>query len=198
MPFIDRSYFEDPILLQVAGREDAINQKIATHETDYLIAVLGPSLYDAFAAGIAAPAGVYLSNQFSDQFFKGSIADRWKWIRDGYTFSYGGYKHIWPGLSNTRKRSPLANYIYCMCKESEASITTSTGEETTEGPNRKKVQIDRKYVSAWNQMVAWNRTLGLMITGLYNGSDLLYPEFSRYEMAADLSIDVYNPLNTVF
>lgn len=195
MPFIDASYFKNPIPLVVPDNEDAINESIAIFEPDYLRAVLGNSLYEAFIAGIATPTGVYFSGQFSDQFFKGTIAERWQWIRDGHTFTDGYRMHRWPGLQNVEKRSPVANYTYWQFLRSKNPSASGTGGFTS--PKMENANVASPYVPAmraWNEMVKWNDILYRMLQTLTDtAGDPLYPEFVRAELYYnEESVNVYN------
>lgn len=196
MPFIDTSYFTTPsVKLVVDGNEDALNSHIETFEPDYLRAVLGESLYEAFITGIATPTGVYFSNQFSDQFFKGTIADRWKWIRDGHVFDVGGLKFNWPGLQNSAKRSPVANYVYWKYLNSNNPSPSSTNTFTVPKTENATVVSPRVPASrAWNEMVRWNIDLHRMVSNLTDtNGDPLYPEFVWNELYwSPESVNVFN------
>lgn len=192
MPLIDRTYFEGEILL--AGLSDqatrsAIDMAIETYEDEYLRAVLGPSLYAAFMAGLTTGRVTIFSDQFSDQFLKASLAQRWDWIRNGHTFMHNGCSHYWPGLVN-KKRSPIAQYVYWHIRANTVTSPASTGAEVAPShENSTPATADRKMVRAWNRMVDWNRSLAVLITG---GQ---YPELNRGEMRNPDSVDVYHHQN---
>lgn len=195
MPFIDTSYFDGSSSLVVSGNEDAINKAIVDYEPEYLRAVLGQSLYEAFMTGIATPTGVYFSNQFSDQFFKGTIADRWKWIRDGHVFTCNGMKLRWPGLQNVEKKSPVANYVFSYYRGENLTVRTSNGDNVPTGTNMTPVGgPDDRIRRAWNSMAEWNDILYRMITTLKaTDGTPLYPEFVRSELYCyKESVNVYN------
>lgn len=198
MPFIDASYFNiQSVKLVISGNEEAIDLAIDTYEPDYLRAVLGQSLCDAFMAGVEQVSGVYFSDQFSDQFFKGAIDDRWSWIKDGHVFEYCGRKLRWPGLENVEMRSPVANYVYWHYVDNLTPAISATGVTTVpKTENSEVVSPAPKARKIWNEMVDWNNILYAMITSLTDvNGEALYPEFVWGEIyGSPESYSVYNKI----
>lgn len=199
MPLIDHTYFDGR--LAIAGMNElqaGVDNYIETYEPVYLQAAMGPSLYAAFIIGLDPVGG--FSARFSDRFSRGVIDDRWKWIRDGRTFTYGGRSYIWVGMRNAQKQSPIANYVFSQYRGDNLTVRTTNGDHVPTGPNMAPVGgVDRRIVQAWNAMVEWNKILRLMVGTLVETSgDLTYPEFNRYELSAAPSVDVYNNVTTLF
>lgn len=200
MNLIDRTYFDGPLLLvgvNDAATRAAIDLAITRYQLDYLQAALGPSLCAALLSGLASPSGVYFSTQFSSQFNHGTIADRWKWIRDGYMVTYGGRSYVWPGLVNSRKRSPIANYVFWhYCYDNYSQPIATGGRQIAKQENATVVSPAVDMRRAWNQMVDWNVALSVMMATMTDDDDLpLYPEFVRAELALPESINVYAKQN---
>jgi len=194
MPFIDIAYFTGPLLLQVNGNTDAINNAIARYEPKYLRAVLGNTLYDEIVAGAVA-SGVYFSTQFSTQFYQGGIPQRWDWIINGHTFDLNGRRYVWPGIQNAERISAAANYVYWYyLKEKNPYPTGSGGFASSKLENAEAVGPFRPAKSAWNDMVELNGILYLMLTELRDtNNDLYYPEFVSDELWYNReSYNVYN------
>jgi len=190
---IDITYFGNPLPLVVADNEAAIEEAIESYEPDYFRAVLGTSLYDAMTAGRAAKKGVYFSNQFTNQFYKGGIDPRWNWIINGTTFYYCGRNYYWPGIQNTAKRSPLANYVYWKYLSDVNPRPTSTGGfADTALENATIASVRKPMIKAWNEMVDWNNVLLKLLKSRDPLTGFLwYPEFNGLELCEPESINVY-------
>lgn len=190
---IDSTYFDGPVILHANSNQDAITDAIDTYESKYLQALLGPSLYAAFIAGISV-SGNGWSSGFSSGFGNGGIvAERWDWIRDGHTFTHGGVTYIWPGLT-TPKQSPLAIYVwYHFLLDNNPAVTSVNNFASPKLENSAIASPKRPMASRWNQMVNWNRVLGIMVKNLTDATtgELVYPEFNRYEMGHPDSYDLY-------
>lgn len=186
MPLITAAYFDGPLI--IAGQNEthtaaALTAAIARYEVEYLQKVLGAALYAAYVTGIAVTP---------------TPADKWLWIRDGHTYTYSGRSVIWPGLKDTTTyRSPIANYIYFKYRTEKATLTVSTGGEVkAKSENSEPAAIDRKMVSAWNQMVEWNRLLYTMVDSLRDGDAALYTEWERpYVNDRTYGWELFEPVN---
>lgn len=192
---IDISYFGDTLPLIVAENEAAIERAIINYEPDYLRAVFGPSLAEAFTIGLTPVANVvFFSEQFSDQFYKGGIENRWAWLRDGTTFESCGRKYVWPGLVNAQKRSPLANYTWWKyMKEVNPRATAMGGFADTALENATSVSPKATMVGVWAEMVEWHKILWKLLTLIDPTTKLpVYPELNRRELCDTESINVYN------
>jgi hypothetical protein len=169
---IDTTYFDGGLIL--AGITDSsvsipVTAAIVRYEPEYLGKVLGPSLYVAYAAGIAA----------------GSPEARWTALRDGvssFTAASNGRTYIWPGFRDaTTKLSPIADYVYWHYRNKNISQTTQSGEAVAKSENATIISPILDMVAAWNHMVSVNEILFRL---LYKNDD--YPEFDRCELDRDL------------
>lgn len=188
MPLIDRTYFEGPIILNVTGDSEAlVDNAIALYEPEYLQKVLGRALYDAFTEGLGSESHSYFDDRFSDDFVLSPYDDRWDWILNGHTFTYGGATYYWPGLTNSGKQSPVAQYVYYKYRVDNATSTNSTGGETAPvHENATPASMGPKLCRAWNKMVEWNRTLYYMLAYLTDDNDdVVYPEWETPQAYAD-------------
>lgn len=187
MLLIDRTYFDGPILLPVMGNEDSIDQAIDLYHDEYLLKVMGRSLYDAFMAGIVA-LGSGFSSGFSSGFGgAGVIDDRWDWIINGHAYTYSGRPFVWRGI-----RAAIANYVYWHYREDNTTLTSTLGELGSLAENSVIVSPDNKMVRAWNDMAGWDRELAHMLYYLTDvGGAKVYPEFDQCEPAGE----VYYPVN---
>lgn len=176
MPFIDTSYFDgllglDNITLPAIGA--AVDDAISHYEDEYLRLILGPSLYDAFMAGIDAGNRSYFSDQFSDQFVKSGLDGRWAWIRDGHTFmGSDGRSYKWLGLINATKQSPISCYVYWNYRADNLTRPTATGEKLLKSENADNASPCPRLVRVWNRMVDMNAALDALVRLTET-----YPEF---------------------
>lgn len=186
MPLIDRTYFDGDLLLSVseASNKAAVDAAIVSYEDEYLQKALGPSLYVAFIAGLTATSGGGFSSGFSSGFQVGGIADRWKWIRDGHIYTCNGRTHIWTGLINAKKQSPIAAYVYWQYRAINTRKTTSLGSNQPKTENSVIVSPRLEMVRAWNKMVDWTEALNRMIVHINAGAT--YPEYQRCEIDRDV------------
>lgn len=195
MPLIDRTYFVGPLHIPQAnasGVAENLDLHIQRYEPRYLRAAMGPSMYAAFAAGLAAGSVPYFSEAFSDAFLKSTLAVRWDWLVNGHTFSVNNTPVIWPGLASDE--SPIAAFVYWQWRKNHFTTTQSTGGETLGSyENATAVSPAQKMVDAWNGMVEQTRALSMIL-----GTTGLYPEFAQRELACNPdSIDVYHYQNTM-
>lgn len=167
MALIDASYFFGPLLIaqksdsSVAG---SLSLFIDEYEEKLLSDLLGYELYKAYKAGIAVLP---------------TPDPKWTAIRDGLEYTNRlGVLTKWKGLKfqdGTAKKSLIANYVYWHWMQNEASYTTGTGEKVAGNQNAVNASPVPKMVSAWNQMVDWNRELVEFL--LSREAD--YPEFQE-------------------
>jgi hypothetical protein len=185
---IDRTYFDGDLILTVSepSQRAAVDAAIATYEDEFLRKLLGPSLYDAFIAGLASGTGTPFSSQFSNQFGTGTVAQRWQWIRDGHTYTYGGRSYTWPGLKNSKKQSPIANYTYWHYVKKNSRPTTQFGPSKGKVENATVVSPALELKDVWNEMVEWCQALGYMLIYLELSGAPAYPEFNWAEVDGDL------------
>lgn len=186
-PLIDRSYFEGALVLPVDSdvNRAALDAAIAEWQPKYLQRVLGPSLAAAFEVGLQ-PTGGAFSSGFSAGFDIGRVAERWLWLRDGHAYSYGGRRHIWPGLT-VAKESPLANYVYFNYRRDTVTANVGVGELLPATENGTVVNPSYKLKRAWDQMADWNRALwGLVSTQTAIADAPLYPELVSAEVDRSL------------
>lgn len=176
MPLIDTSYFDGLTGLDnisSAPVAQAVTNAIARYEKEYLKLMLGPSLYDAFMAGLDAGDRSYFSDQFSDQFVKSALDDRWQYLRDGYSFTAdNGRAYIWPGFVNDEKVSPIADYVYWYFRRDNLTRPSSLSESRMKSENADTVSPRHRMVDVWNRMVDQNQALAALLT-----CTTLYPEF---------------------
>ena len=128
----DSTYFIGEIFLpnltgslpEVTANVNEVNRFIAKYEPEYLIAVLGQSLYDAFVAGIkeAEPAA------------------RWTAL-DGRL------------IDSTNKISPIADYVYYHIQEYRITATTAIGEVEQAAENAIISLNTGKMAKAYNNSV---------------------------------------------
>jgi len=60
-------------------------------------------------------------------------------------------------IDSERKISPLANYIYCIYQQNQASLVTNSGDKKITISNSIIADYRNKIVSAWNSMVTLNQ-----------------------------------------
>lgn len=184
---IDSTYFDGPLLIAGFDKESvrlAVDKAITKYEPEYLRKVMGASLYAAFMAGTTVGNGAF-SEGFSSGFGNaGTIADRWLWIRDGHTFTYGTDTFYYPGI-----KEAIACYVYWHYMNKNARQTTTMGVFMPKAENAKNVGPSKDMMDAWNTMVDINNSLSTMVYYLLD-DDLInvYPEFAYYERDPDLFI----------
>lgn len=183
MPLIDKSYFDGLTGLDnisSAPVAQAVTNAIARYEKEYLKLMLGPSLYEAFMAGLDAGDRSYFSDQFSDQFVKSGLDDRWQYLRDGYSFTAdNGRAYIWGGFVNDEKVSPIADYVYWYFRRDNLTRPSSLSESRMKSENADTVSPMRRMLDVWNRMVDQHQALSALLT-----CTTLYPEFdSCYDIS---------------
>lgn len=199
MAILDTTYFDGDLL--IAGLNDtsimaALNAAIDQYEVEFLQKLLGPSLYEAFNTAINELTGADFSADFDPSDFDlGTMDERWQWLLEGHTYTYGGRQYAWQGMTNARKQSPLACYVYYFYRDDRNTHTTSISEVKSQSENASVVSAGRKMVKAWNKMVDLNKTLyGLLILSdtdderYYPELDLLPPDGELYTKINDWGI----------
>lgn len=134
---------------------------IDTLEPEYLDLVLGYELKRDYLIGIAL----------------GSPEAKWVNLRDGVEFTNRkGSLDKWPGfkfIEGGMNRSPIANYVYYWYLRKQATATVGSGEKEINAENAENSNSLEKQVSAWAQMVVWNKKL---VEYLYVNQET-YPQF---------------------
>lgn len=168
----------------IENLEDCLNQSPALSllleesEEEVLRLVLGDCLYEEF------------KEQFeptTDGFkLKAGVADKWKWLLNGRTYDYDGYKPYpcgcgcvssnckkieYPGMvktfrvnaTRTFEKNYLAYYIYYQWKTINETITAGTGEQLPEVKNSTTVYNKKKRYNAWNRFADWVHELNAFL-----------------------------------
>jgi hypothetical protein len=143
MPLIDSSYFVGDINIPDTGNPAVLERLdffIAKYEAEFLEALLGYTLWQAYVAGIAVTP---------------TPDAKWTDLRDGkeYTVSDIGFKYT--GLRNaTLKQSPIAQYVYYWWMRNDIKAKPDDAEARREYYEAR----NRSMVTAWNDMAQWVRS----------------------------------------
>lgn len=190
MPLTDIIFFAD--IPHAAEPGKGVNESLLAMIDElapaFLRASIGPSMYDALAAGLAAGSVPYFSDAFSDAFLKSTLAPRWEWLMEGHTYTIDGAKVVWGGLKRV-----IAEHIKYCYREKNFTKTQSTGDETTgKFENAERVAATEKMVAGWN----WaQKQLEVLLFILLDSG--VYPEFVEKELYYNReSGNVYNRINT--
>jgi len=135
---------------------DTIEAAIELHEYNYLIAILGVELYDAFMADLD----------------EDTLSDRFDKLLNGAEFSLGNARFRWDGFENDRFDTPAAYYIMVNYLRENESIFTGIGEQRSISENTQSVSIATRVQQCWNAMAEQN----IKLIGFIKSSGL-YPEF---------------------
>jgi hypothetical protein len=114
-------------LIQSVG-ENGLADYIVKFEAEYLISLLGETLYKNFMTGIAA----------------GSPLQIWIDMKEALTHE------------STTKLSPIAYYVYCYLMDEGQTITTIKGEKKAKADYTVSVSASQKVVNAWYWMVRYS------------------------------------------
>ena len=144
MTFLDETYFVGEILIpnlsasadpSSSANQASIRAFIAQWEPDFLVKLLGATLYQDFVAGMATVP----------------IPAKWAALKAAIATS----ESVGTGATAvTYYRSPAANYVYFMFTRHMASQTGPTGELTQKFSSGENSVSVIKLVNAWNHMVA--------------------------------------------
>lgn len=139
---IDYTYFKGKLLIPNAVEDTDVQAYLTTLITefqyDFLVDLLGNTLYPQFAAWFVAPLDT--TNPFNG-------------LLEGENFDLDGKDYVWVGLRNTQKVSPLANYVYVKWMELKAATqSVSTGETKGKSKNSEPANPTPKIVTQWNAM----------------------------------------------
>jgi hypothetical protein len=144
MILIDKTYFTGDLALPFltteqsgmgaalqSAKEKEKNAFIQERQDEYLELMFGQKMSEAFISGLNLPDD-------------------------------DPAKEIWIALKNklideTRKQSPIANYVYFFSRRKDISDTTPTGEKKSKTDYSVNVSIFNKSVDAWNKMVRMNK-----------------------------------------
>lgn len=131
---IDTTYFRADLFLPNKGTSsviESLDSFIERYEKDYIYKLLGPTLGDAFIAGLQATP---------------PIASQWVALQNKL-------------VDSTTKTSPIINYVYTFVLLDRMSITTGTGESKSKNENSIPASSIGRQVDAWNQMVDMNELI---------------------------------------
>lgn len=173
---IDTSYFFGSIAIaqiETLAVKQSVERYIAEHEALLLGSLIGDALY----AGLLDVANANNANYIA--------------LKDGGNYMTGLGISKWNGLRytiNGIKKSLIANYIYCIYMQDNASATTGTGEKIDNAKKAIPVTPEYKIAKAWNEMVYLNRALYSFLT------------HSNYFQVYDLPYTrrLYSPINVLF
>ena len=164
---IDQTYFCREINLPEVGNPiagDLVCKFIDKYEPRYLVESLGYAFAKQFLEGL----GVEPTDQ------------RWLDLLNGCEWQdKKGNVLYFEGLRNSvTKVSPIANYVYYFYVRSRNSDTAMVGEVRAKTENSYRITPAEKMVNAWNDMVAWTRSMWYFLERSVNGDgDRVYPEF---------------------
>jgi hypothetical protein len=141
---IDKSYFKGDISLPVNKKSDVkqlgvgaliqsvgeanLADYIIKFEAEYLIRLLGETLYENFMAGIAVESPLQI----------------WIDMKEALTHE------------STTKLSPIAYYVYCFIMEEGQTTSTIKGEKGVKADRTVSVSAAKKVVNAWVWMVRYS------------------------------------------
>ena len=194
MSLIDTSYFVGPLTVAQLGQtsvENALQLCIDQNEPEFLQAVLGYELYDAFSAGVTASDPNYLNIKnglgfVSTTNFPGYLP---MWVyRNWYMNSKR--KVQWVGFtpSTTPYQSPIAAYVYFKYMRDLISQSTGVGIVQAQPENATAGVGQRKMVDAWNRMASDIAGLWLYMSAL--GTDV----FPAYDITK-IDFFRFTPIN---
>jgi hypothetical protein len=162
MAFIDLTYFIAEINIPSIDKEyvyEPLNKLIQKYEPSLLRDILGPGLYAAFIAGLAAP----------------SPEQKWIDLRDGKSFTdLDDKQRMWMGFTGlygedgsasgeVTHQSLIANYVYVKWLENVTTHSTGLGEAASKAENAERINPSFKIVRAWNEMSEWIEQLVLFL-----------------------------------
>lgn len=150
MALIDYTYFKGKI--NIPSAKDGVSTVtgntlddtyLATYEEDYLRIALGYDLYKAFTDGL---------NEIP-------IATKWTDLRDGKEYTINSNTYKWDGFVNSRKVSPIANYIFCIYAADASVSMQGTGALIQNTQNAVNVSPSQLIAQAWADMKKMNVSL---------------------------------------
>lgn len=175
---IDSSYFFGDILIGQKSElsvQEALDMAIEHYETEFLTKLLGYEGYTVLKAGLQNPVQAFALE-----------------LKNGKDYTYNGGLRKWRGLVEAdRKRSPIAYYVYYNYQRDNVTTTGGTGEGKIQTQNSIPLSPYRKMISAWNNMVEWNRELYSFL----DASQLNYPEMYTYANAFK-GYELFTPINS--
>lgn len=168
----------------IENLEDCLNQVPALSlcleetEEDALRLVLGDCLYKEFKDQFDLTATGYE--------LKVAAAEKWKWLLNGRTYDYDGFKPYpcgcgcvsstckkinYPGMvkkyqvtaTKSFEKNYLAYYIYYNWKTINETITAGTGEQLPQVKNSTTVYNKKKRYNAWNRFADWVQELNTFL-----------------------------------
>lgn len=159
-----------------------VEKLIAFHENDLLELLLGYSLNKQFKAGLT----------------EATPDDKWNELKNGVEFT-NRFNQLdkWNGFCYTiesKKFSPIADYVFYKILVSKASEFTASGEAEVKGTNFNPVDGRARQANAWNRMVKSNKQL---FEFMYVKQDV-YPEFmDNYYSQACKHGHLYRVINSL-
>jgi hypothetical protein len=170
---IDTSFFFGTLAIaqieQESVRTDVANY-IAQYEPILLTALLGSKLY-ADLVDAPTPDVNFDPLKYGEDYMSGL-----------------GIEHWFGLISDTPKKSLIANYVYCRYAADNASYTSGTGEKIAKAENGVIATPKYKIANAWNEMIAFNRELYKYLT--------YTPYFQTYTVP--YTAKLFSPINVWF